>query len=75
MQKISSEFLQGQIIALTYVIDTLLKHHPLNSPAHTEIEVHLDDLSTSMLEKGAKESADGVERIRMALLSGMATSN
>lgn len=70
MQQDSFKFLQGQIIALTYALDLAIKHHPMERIVSVEINGKLDALSSSMLEQGIKDSADGVERIRLALQSG-----
>ena len=43
------------------------QRQPFDSPVISEIGVKLDNLSDSMLKNGAKDSADGVERIKMAL--------
>lgn len=69
MKQDSFQFLQGQIIALTYAIDLAIKHHPMGRTVSVEIDAKLDGLSNSMLVNGAKDSADGVERIRLALQS------
>src|SRR5260363_202337 len=66
---LSSEFLLGHVIALTYAVNSCIKHHPKEQSVLNEIATQLNALSISVLEKGAKDTADGVERIRMALIS------
>ena len=74
MSKDTFALLQGQVIALTYALDLCLKHHPRERDVLVELQAKLDGLSASMLERGEQEAADGVERIRLALLSGGAIS-
>jgi len=65
----SSEFLQGQIIALTYAVNVCIKHSPADTTIAAELLHVLGELSDSMLKQGGQQAADGVERIRMALIS------
>jgi len=66
-EKTPSPFLQGQIIALAYALDSCLRHMPQSSETRQHVVQTLDELSAAMLSRGNNDLADGVERIRFAL--------
>jgi len=74
-ESISSTFLQGQIVALTYAIRTCIDHQPNATAVFEAIQGTLERTSTSMLAGGNQQAADGVERIRMALGTGSETND
>src|SRR5260364_395632 len=53
---LSSEFLLGHVIALTYAVNSCIKHHPKEQSVLNEIATQLNALSISVLEKGAKDT-------------------
>ncbi|MCP1679433.1 hypothetical protein [Kerstersia gyiorum] len=68
--ELSSKFLQGQILALTYAIRTLADYHHDADGVFEAIHEQLEGVSNSMLEHGNRDAADGVSRIQAALGAG-----